>query len=182
MASPDDPFLALVSALKRRRVRFVLIGVSGANQYARHGGSMFATQDHDLFLPPDPANMLRAWRACESLGLRLIADDEPLDHPRDIDLARTVCRRRALVAAQGPGLQVDLTQLMAGFTFARVAKRARTFVVAGVRLPVARLSDIVASKATLGRPKDRLFLAAHEEGLRDLIVRSARRSPRRKRN
>jgi hypothetical protein len=49
------------------------------------------------------------------------------------------------------------------------------FKVEGVRVPVASLSDIVASKAAAGRPKDRLFLATHEEALRDLV------SPRRRR-
>jgi hypothetical protein len=34
---------------------------------------------------------------------------------------------------------------------------------------VARLSDIVASKAAAGREKDRLFLASYAEALRSLI-------------
>ena len=38
-----------------------------------------------------------------------------------------------------------------------------------VQIPVARLRDIVASKAAAGRPKDRLFLATHEEALRQLM-------------
>jgi hypothetical protein len=40
--------------------------------------------------------------------------------------------------------------------------------VEGVAFPVASLGDIVASKAAAGRPKDRLFLATHEEALREL--------------
>ena len=35
-------------------------------------------------------------------------------------------------------------------------------------VPVASLKDIVVSKAAAGRPKDRLFLATHEEALREL--------------
>jgi hypothetical protein len=34
---------------------------------------------------------------------------------------------------------------------------------------VARLRDIVASKAAAGREKDRLFLAAHADALRSLM-------------
>jgi hypothetical protein len=45
----------------------------------------------------------------------------------------------------------------------------REFRVEGVSVPVARLRDIVASKAAAGREKDRLFLAAHAEALRPLI-------------
>lgn len=57
---------------------------------------------------------------------------------------------------------------MAGFTFDEVWPRRRVFTVEGVDVPVASLKDIVASKAAAGRPKDRLFLATHEEALREL--------------
>jgi len=40
-------------------------------------------------------------------------------------------------------------------------------------VPVARLRHIVESKAAAGRPKDRLFLATHEEALRDLLRRGS---------
>jgi len=49
--------------------------------------------------------------------------------------------------------------------------------VEGVALPVASLRDIVASKAAVGRPKDRLFLATHEEALRELGKRRRRGPP-----
>jgi hypothetical protein len=39
---------------------------------------------------------------------------------------------------------------------------------------VARLRDIVASKAQAGRPKDRLFLATHEEALKELMRKEPR--------
>jgi len=57
---------------------------------------------------------------------------------------------------------------MAGFSFEEVWPRRRVFKVKRVDLPVASLKDIVASKAAAGRPKDRLFLATHEEALREL--------------
>jgi hypothetical protein len=57
---------------------------------------------------------------------------------------------------------------MAGFAFDDVWPRRRVFKVEGVEIPVASLKDIVASKAAAGRPKDRLFLATHEEALREL--------------
>lgn len=58
---------------------------------------------------------------------------------------------------------------MAGFEFDPVYELRRTFIVEGVPIPVARLRDIVASKAAAGREKDRLFLASHAEALRSLI-------------
>jgi hypothetical protein len=94
-----DAFERLVDALGRRKVRFVIIGLSGANYYARSAASLFATQDRDLLLKPVPDNVLEAWRACEETGLELYCADEPLDRPRDRLLAERVVAQKALVRA-----------------------------------------------------------------------------------
>lgn len=165
-----DAFLALLRALKARDVRFVLIGVAGANYYASAASVIFTTQDRDFFFPPDPPNLLKAWDACEAAGLSLWSSEEPLDQPRDLWLAERIVERRALVrATDQEGLDVDLSLVMAGFEFETVWRERRLFPVEGVEVPVARLSQIVASKAAAGRQKDRLFLATHEEALRQLL-------------
>jgi len=76
MPEPEDAFIELVRALARRRVRFVLIDVAGANYYASGAGSIFATEDFDLFVPRDPTNTLRASSVCESLSLDLRTKNE----------------------------------------------------------------------------------------------------------
>lgn len=165
-----DPFVEFVRALHLRQVRFVVIGVWGANYYAPSSAAFFQTYDRDLFLPPDPENLLRAWEAAEDAGISLWVGDEPLDMPRDLGLARAVAARRALVRATGPrGLLVDLTLVMAGFDFDTVWAERRIFHVEGIDVPVARLMHIVKSKETANRDKDRLFLATHEEALRQLL-------------
>jgi hypothetical protein len=55
-----EPFLRLVAALRTSDVRFVVIGVSAANYYARSASEIFATQERDLFIAPDAANLLAA--------------------------------------------------------------------------------------------------------------------------
>lgn len=165
-----EPFARLGAALNEAGVRFVTIGVAGANLWARSGHTIFTTRDYDLFLPPDPENALRAWQAAEAGGLDLFCGDEPLDRPRDRFLAERMVERRALVrATDGAGLDIDFALVMAGFEFEEVFARRRTFEVEGVPIGVARLRDIVASKAAAGREKDRLFLAAHAEALKSLI-------------
>ena len=62
-----DPFVDLAKRLSEAGVRFALIGVWGANFYARSGATVFTTEDYDLFLPPDPDTLLRAWEVCEGL-------------------------------------------------------------------------------------------------------------------
>jgi len=164
-----DAFARLVRSLERAGVRFVLIGLAGANYYARSGATLFVTEDRDLFLPLDPDNALAAWGVCEAMGLQLRCGREPLDRPRDRFLAERVVANRALVrATDGAGLDVDLTLVMAGFDFETVWAERRVFRVGTVDIPVARLGHIIESKRRVGREKDGMFLATHAEAIRDL--------------
>jgi hypothetical protein len=164
-----DSFTALVEALGAAGVRFVVIGVWGINHYARSGGTIFHTEDRDLFLPLDAISLRRAWDVCAAHGYELWAGREPLDVPRDELLAKRIVELRALTTAIGPGgVHIDLSLVMTGLTFEEVWARRRTFCVDGVEIPVARLTDIVTSKAAAGREKDRLFLATHAEAIRRL--------------
>jgi hypothetical protein len=167
-----EPFLRLLLHFAQERVRYVIIGVSGANYYAGTSAEIFATKDRDLFLPLDPDNLVHAWTSCRAEGYTLWASNEPLDEPADRWLADHVVAQRAVTAAiHESGVQVDLTLVMAGFDFDSVWDERRVFEVEGVEIPVARISHILESKARAGRPKDRLFLATYEERLRQLIDR-----------
>jgi len=166
----EDSFQRLVQELAQRGVRFVLIGVAGVNYFATDPGTLFTTEDRDLFLPPDPDNLLKAWQACEAVGLTLWCGNEPLDIPRDRVIAEAVASRRALVRASDEyDLRVDLTLVMGGFDFETVWNERRVFIVEGVEVPVARLVHIVQSKAAVGREKDRLFLATHADALKQML-------------
>ena len=165
-----DSFLQLMSTLSREPARYVLVGVAGVNYYATSGATLFATKDRDLFLPPDPENLLTVWRTIEAQGLQLWARAEPLGKPLDRLLADRVVERKALTkATDDDGLEVDLTFVMAGFEFDQVWNERRVFRVEDVEIPVARLTHIVTSKAKANRPKDRLFLETHAEALKDLM-------------
>ena len=165
-----EPFTALAGILSAVGVRYLVIGVWGANYYAPSGSGMFMTLDRDLFLPADPDNLLEAWRVCEAKGFRLFSGTEPLDEPHDGVLARSVVDRRALTrASDGAGTDVDLSLVMSGFDFEEIWPARRSFEVEGAAIPVARLSHIVESKARAGREKDRLFLATHRETLEHLL-------------
>ena len=184
-----DAFARLVRSLERAGVRFVLIGLAGANYYARSGATLFVTEDRDHFLPLDPDDALGPWGVCEAMRLQLRCGREPLGRPRDRFLAERVVANRALVrATDGAGLDVDLSLVMAGFDFETVWAERRVFRVGTVDIPVARLGHIIESKRRVGREKDRMFLATHAEAIRDLTdsderfaskrPRSSRRKPR----
>lgn len=165
-----DAFARLMNAFGQADVRFIVIGVWGANYYAHGGTVLFSTQDRDLFLPLDVRNLLTAWKLCAAQELSLWAGPEPLDVPRDSGLAESVMARRATTrASDGRGLDVDLSLVMAGFDFETAWAARRLFSVEGVDVPVARLRHIVESKAASGREKDRLFIATHAEALDKLL-------------
>jgi hypothetical protein len=165
-----NPLVPLARALAMRSVRYVLIGVSGANLYAPGGQARFLTEDYDLFLPPDAGNLVHAWAACDDARLDLWLENEPLDRPRDLWLAERIVDQRALTKATGDdGAQIDLTLVMKGFDFDTVWNERRAFVVEGVDIQTARLTHIVASKQAAGRQKDQLFLATHQDALEQLL-------------
>jgi hypothetical protein len=164
------PLAPFARELDARAVRYVVMGVSGANLYAPSGQAIFVTDDFDLFLPPEADNLVRTWAAGDATGLELWLGKEPLDRPRDRWLAERIVERRALTRVTGPNdLLVDLSLVMAGFDFGRVWEERRQFQLEGVPVPVARLLHIVTSKQAAGRDKDRLFLATHRDALEQLL-------------
>lgn len=165
------PLTPLARRLARGGVRYVVIGVSGANLYAPGGQAIFATEDIDLFLPPDPDNLLRAWHACDEAALDLRVGGEPLDQPRDRWLADRIIERQATVRATGGDLLADLTLRMEGFDFETVWTERRMFTIDDEAVPTARLLQIIESKVATGRDKDKLFLATHKDALEQLLKR-----------
>ena len=164
------PLSPLARELRQRGVRYVVIGVSGANLYGPSGQAIFTTEGIDLFLPVDADNLVQAWGACEDAGLDFWSNGEPLDQPRDRWLADRMIERRALTRVSGPNeLLVDLTLVMKGFDFETVWNARRDFLIDGVPVPAARLLHIVESKQATGRPKDQLFLATHLDALEQLL-------------
>ena len=165
-----DPYRELLGHLSESAVRFLVVGVTGVNYYALPGQTLFATEDLDLFLPLDPANLLGTWKVCEDLGFTLTSSGEPLERPLDLLLAERVVERGAAISgSRTSGERVDLTLVMAGTRFEEVWERKRIFVVDGIDVPVAPLGAIVESKRRAGRKKDLLFLVSHEEILEELL-------------
>jgi hypothetical protein len=87
-----DVYRELFVRLLQVNVRFVVIGVGGANYYAVHGQEIFLTEDRDLLLPHDPENTLACWNIVESEGFELWSMNEPLGAPLDLWLAEKVAR------------------------------------------------------------------------------------------
>ena len=82
---PVDPFTALAGALSAAGVRYIVIGVWGANYYAPSGTAMFLTLDRDLFA----SGCWRRGGRRDDRATDLSAGTELLDVPRDVRHACT---------------------------------------------------------------------------------------------
>jgi hypothetical protein len=168
-ASAEPAFAECVEALHAKQVRFVLIGAWGANFHTVDTAVLFATPDHDLFLPADPDNLMQAWEGAAALGMSLSGAESPLEAPPDVDLARAVVDGRQLTRATTSAMTINLRLVMTPFAFEPVWDQRRTFLMDGIEIPVARLSQIIRSKAAANREKDRLFLTTHAGILRQML-------------
>ncbi len=153
------PSVRLADALAETAVRYVVVGVGGANFHTLDPAEPFDTGDLDLLLPLDGENLTRAWDACGRLGLQMKGGDPE----------RVVAERLTTRATRPGELVLDLSLEISAFAFDDVWAERRTFLVDGVEIPVARLSQIIRSKAATNREQDRRFLATHAERLRRML-------------
>ena len=136
----------LLSALKKHKVEFILIG----GVAARLHGSPELTEDVDITPEGSRENLGRLAAALAEIGAR-VRGAEDVDCPID---------GRALEAADIFTLTTDLGMLDLCFrpagkqTYEQLAAHARTFEVFGLQIPVASLDDIIESKTAAGRNKD----------------------------
>ena len=152
MAAPLDP-ACLFATLADHGVDYVLIGGLAA---VLHGPTAM-TNDADIVPEPSPANLERLAAALRALDARLrvpeTPDGVPFDpHPALLGSMRTLnltTRCGDLDLAAEP----DGIDDRAGFV-----ERAVLYDIAGQRVRVAALADIIRSKEAAGRPKDHATL------------------------
>ena len=146
----------LLAALKRRRVPFLLVGLSAAALQR----APVVTQDIALWIPDLPSpRFLAALGDCGVSYVPPVGLNPPM------------------LAGPGAGL-FDLVIHMHGLgPFRDEARNAIRVRVQGLMLPVLRLDRIIASKKALNRRKDRAVLPALEETWRTLLaVRRSRKA------
>lgn len=165
----DDPYRAVVKEFSWRGVRYVVVGMSGINYYARNPAETFATLDYDLFLDPTLSNVEKALQGLGRLGFTVGTSAGPLN---EAEVTRIVRDRVTLVASTPDGVTIELLLEISGYAFSDLAKDAATFTVRGVPIRVGRLAKLLKSKQLAGRPKDRHFLQRY----RTILEGESRRS------
>lgn len=155
-----------------------MIGVLAINHYAEDPGAAYSTFDCDLLLKPAPRNFQKAVRALVAEGYALEAGGEPLPAP-DASILRRIFRARGLVRGRKPGkLAIDLVLDGGERPYAAWRRRSRLFRSGRTPIRCGALADLLAAKASAGRPKDKAFLALYRCALSPAAGRTPRR-PRR---
>lgn len=144
---------AILEALDRHRVRYVLIGGLAAVAY----GSHLVTADIDITPAPDRANLGRLAAALRELEAKLRVPDQeyPVDFPLD---ERTFDRfTTATFRTRHGDLDVVLRPDAPGgrsFTHKQLAERSVIREAFGMKIRLAALEDIIASKEASARDRD----------------------------
>jgi len=154
-----DPYRAVLRQFNRHGIKYVVVGMSGINYYARSPAETFATLDYDIFLNPTLKNVAQAVHLLKRLGFTIGTVAGPLREDVMTDVVRY---RKTLVATTPDGLTVELLQEVSGYPFSELAKDAATFSVRGVPVRVGRLTKLLKSKQLAGRAKDRQFLRRYQ--------------------
>ena len=141
----DNRVLRVCRLLNAHRVRYIVAGGVAANLH----GSVRATKDVDLLVPPDLANMERLLEALSQLPWRVAAE---------LDAAELVRKPMTIV---GDDPRVDVLTVAWTVTFAQAWPNRKVRTIHGVRVPYLSLADLTASKQT-GRPSDEADLAVLE--------------------
>ncbi len=152
MPAPFDP-AGLIRALAEHRVDYVLVGGLGGVLH----GSGLTTSDADIVPNLNADNLARLSVALRSVDARIRSDAEPEGIP--FDPHPTVLGSVTVLNLTTRFGDLDLAVHPAGLDDRDALWRdAVEFEVAGERIRVASLADIIRSKRAADRPKDRLSL------------------------
>lgn len=163
MAEPLDPE-TLFKVLDRHNVEYVLIGGLAANML----GSPVVTNDADITPRHEPENLERLAAALRDLDARIRTTAEPDGLAFSCD-APFLARMKMLNLQTRAG-EFDIMYEPAAFPgYDELSSRAEVMTAFGIKVRVAALSDIIASKEAANRAKDQAALP-HLYALEDEVA------------
>jgi hypothetical protein len=142
---------AIVAALNRHQVRYVVIGAFAA---IAQQAPIPATRDIDLTPETGKENLARLSLALTELGARIRTEGVPDGLPFSHDATSLAAAEMwNLICPDG---EFDISFHPSGFAggYAELAVSAHRLRVGDVEVVVADLADVIRSKESAGRPKD----------------------------
>jgi hypothetical protein len=156
--APELDIAAVLGALKRRGVRFVLIGGLASVIH----GSPFPTEDIDITPERTQENLARLSGALADLQARIRTDDVSGGLPFKHDA--TSLGQVALWNLTTPHGDLDISFVPSGTSgYEDVIRDASETPVLGLQVFVASLADVIRSKQAANRPKDQRVLPTLRE-------------------
>ena len=161
-----DPFVEACHALEHAELRYLVVGSFGIALRARERGLLVVTEDFDILLRPDVADLARAVALLRERGFDITASTEPL-MDEDLVVLAGILRARSPIRATRGGWALDLLTHAEALEFDDSWSRQTPFMLQGVEVRVASLEDLILSKRAADRPKDRVFLEMWREQLEE---------------
>ncbi len=148
-----DDFRDCIAFLNTREVVFVLVGGFAVGWH----GVVRATGDIDFLYEQDPENVARLCKALEDFGA-----------PKQFIDPAFLLSANAVTQIGNPPLRIDLLSAISGVAFEAVRAGAIATELAGERLLIIGLAELLVNKRATGRAKDkddvrRLRAAAKEK-------------------
>jgi len=155
--APTDP-LEVFRALNRHGVDYMVIGGVAVQAY----GHVRTTQDVDILVAPDEANLENLATALKQLGARLKGVDAHLlgIDPTDALHLREGANFGLATAAGGLDVWTDAAELKGARSWEEMRERATTATVAGEPIRFVHRDDLIRMKHAAGREKDLQDIAA----------------------
>ncbi len=150
-SGPELDAAAIVAALNRHQVRYVVIGAFAA---IAQQAPIPATRDIDLTPETGQENLARLSLALTELGARIRTEGVPEGLPFSHDATSLAAAEMwNLICPDG---EFDISFHPSGFAdgYAQLAANAHRLRVGEVDVIVADLADVIRSKESAGRPKD----------------------------
>ncbi len=162
----------LLRAFGAAEIRYVLVGIAGANCWARDGSLVASHATHEIVVEPVADTLTKALCILREQGYTLREDFTRLPDPLPEDFARDVAASLRSTSAYRLRDQtlVRIHTTIPGFTFEDLWREHRTFRVGDLQLQVARLRHILASMNERNTGTDRLAVARWSQGMHDLFV------------
>lgn len=144
----------ILRAIAASGADYVWIGLNAASVY----GSTLVSYDFDFFIRPEPAHLDKAREAFRKLGMV-----ETFPKVASVNLIATEATDTFDDPHGGPA--VDLITAISGPSFDEVWKGHQSADFQGLRVRVASLEHIIASKRAAGRDKDLYAIKRLKEDL-----------------
>lgn len=164
-----NPYNEILKKFSKKGIKYLVIGVSGINYYAKEPGTMFSTLDCDVLVKPEGKNIFLALKILEKNGYQLEANGEPIVGV-DIWLARKIIEHQAvIVSKKDNALRIDLVINGGRIPYSEWEKGKKKFIVDGVKVNVGDLRHLIRAKENSDREKDRKFLQLYKIQLKEML-------------